>query len=224
MEEEHLNFNFALATAVQPMKYSRYMREFAGKGVVCSRFYDIAFVYHAIRGDRLDVYGVDSLITSRDLERHSLSEGLLRGWVFQKLESDAPLRIEPVVDVLNRLDPEEPVDGEEVAMGLSMCSAPKLRYPAAALMYPHFAEAAKAAMQGSFFVLPSSVDEVLLMPAKDCKASNLPDLEQMVQCINRQEVKPRDQLSDLAFFYNAKTEMFTSSQEYKEAVKSIGEI
>lgn len=226
MKEE--KFNIVPSTAVQPMKYSQYMQEFKNKDVVCSRFFDIAFVYHAIKGERPGLYSTDSLITNQDLKKHSLSEELLRRQIFQKLEATAPLQIELVSDVLERLNPQDTFDNA-LPMNLSVCSAPSLMYSSAVLMYPHFTEAAKAAMQGSFFVIPSSVHEILLLSAKSFQInvkltpeSNLPDFEQMVQDVNKQEVKPNEQLSDLAFYYNAETDTFISSQEYRERIKSIG--
>ncbi len=71
---------------------------------------------------------------------------------------------------------------------------------AAVIRYPGFLEGI-AERIGSFFLIPSSVHEVLLMPEKD--APGVAELNQMIWAINHTEVLPEDRLSDTAYYYDA---------------------
>ena len=54
--------------------------------------------------------------------------------------------------------------------------------------------------QTNFFILPSSVHEVLLIP--DTGEINVNELEDMVKSVNRTQVSPDEVLSDNVYFYD----------------------
>jgi hypothetical protein len=87
-------------------------------------------------------------------------------------------------------------------------------------------------MGGSFYMLPSSIHEVLI--TKDSEASKMPGLgddieeiakglNEMVREVNENEVKPEDVLSDHAYHYDAKERLFETADEYAEREKGLEE-
>jgi hypothetical protein len=82
---------------------------------------------------------------------------------------------------------------------------------------------------GSFYMLPSSIHEVLIM--KDSKIPGFSDdieeiakrLNEMVREVNENEVKPEDVLSDHAYHYDAKERLFETADEYAEREKGLEE-
>jgi len=74
---------------------------------------------------------------------------------------------------------------------------------ASTLFYPGIKDKIGEKLGGDFFVLPSSVHEVLILPDKgQMKAT---ELAQMVKSINETEVEPKDRLCDKVFRYNTET-------------------
>lgn len=75
-----------------------------------------------------------------------------------------------------------------------------------AVFYPGMMEeCAKIMGRNSYFILPSSVHEMLLMPDGNVKAE---DLQQMVANINRSAVEPKDRLTDSVYYYDSLTGSF----------------
>lgn len=74
-------------------------------------------------------------------------------------------------------------------------------YGASILLYDGFLDAV-AEKFGSFYILPSSIHELIILPAKPGIAS---DLKQMVNEINGTETSAEDVLSGSCYYYDAKT-------------------
>lgn len=73
---------------------------------------------------------------------------------------------------------------------------------AAALFYPNQMEKIAASLGGNYFVLPSSIHEVLILP--DDGNLNYMELEQMVKEVNETTVDRKDQLSNNVYYYDSK--------------------
>lgn len=85
---------------------------------------------------------------------------------------------------------------------------------ACAIQYPGFLEQAAEMLRGDFFVLPSSVHEVLFV--KDDGSLELSNLEDMVRNINETEVRPEDRLSDSVFHYDSEDHVFENARSFIE--------
>lgn len=77
---------------------------------------------------------------------------------------------------------------------------------ACVIQYPGFLEQAAETLGGDFFILPSSIHEVLLIP--DDGSMELGALEQMVRDVNEMQVAPQDRLTDSVFRYDSKARDF----------------
>ena len=85
-------------------------------------------------------------------------------------------------------------------------------YGAAAMIDPNNMDYARNLIQSDFYILPSSVHEVLLV--KTDMASSVEELESMVQQINGSEVEPQDRLSDHVYKYDyVRHEIYRADQE-----------
>lgn len=72
---------------------------------------------------------------------------------------------------------------------------------ACVIQYPGFLEQAAEVLGGDFFILPSSIHEVLFL--KDDGSLELSDLEELVRNTNETEVAPKDRLSNSVFYYDS---------------------
>lgn len=72
-------------------------------------------------------------------------------------------------------------------------------YGAACMMYPHVLEMIGDMIHEDFFILPSSVHEVIIVP--ESKGLEPAEMDDMVAEINETQVEPEEVLSDHAYFY-----------------------
>ena len=72
-------------------------------------------------------------------------------------------------------------------------------YGAACLFYPHVLEMVGEMLKEDYYVLPSSVHEVIIVP--ESKALDADEMSEMVVEINETQVEPEEVLSDHAYFY-----------------------
>lgn len=78
---------------------------------------------------------------------------------------------------------------------------------ATSLLYEHFIQNLAEEKQQNFYVLPSSIHEILLIP--DISQGALPHLSQMVKEINEKHVREDEILSDCAYYYDRIEKRFT---------------
>ena len=80
----------------------------------------------------------------------------------------------------------------------------KLRnYGAACIAYPHVLEMIGGILRSDYFVLPSSVHEVVIVPF--CEGISFSELDEMVRDINETQVADEEVLSDHAYLYDVRT-------------------
>lgn len=73
---------------------------------------------------------------------------------------------------------------------------------AAVILYPDMMEKARQAIEENFYILPSSIHEMILVPYRE--GIGREELKNMVMEINRTEVEPEDVLSDTVYYYDGK--------------------
>lgn len=74
---------------------------------------------------------------------------------------------------------------------------------AAAILYPGILAKAAKRLRGSFYILPSSIHEVILLP--DDGRDNGEELHEMIEDINRSQLREEEVLSDYAYHYDVVT-------------------
>lgn len=73
-------------------------------------------------------------------------------------------------------------------------------YGASCILYDHLLEDISKQLSCDFYILPSSVHEVILFPATD--NASYTELSQMVQDVNRTQVSPEELLSDHVYYFS----------------------
>lgn len=87
--------------------------------------------------------------------------------------------------------------------GMYVLSNPLRNYGAACIAYPHVAEMIGDILGSDYYILPSSVHEVIITPVNDAVVCS--DLEEMVQEINETQVADEEILSDHVYCYRRNT-------------------
>ena len=87
-------------------------------------------------------------------------------------------------------------------MPLFMMTNSRGFHGASVLLYNGLLEQCARKFPGDVFVIPSSVHEVLLLPAED--TWSVQEMNEMIRCVNRTEVEPEEILSDHVYIYRKK--------------------
>ena len=106
-----------------------------------------------------------------------------------------PSEIRGMSEVMSELAPGMILEVAPEDEQMFVVTVPDKIHGAGVIAYPNFMEDAAQKMGGDFFVLPSSIHEVLLV--KDNGQMTAKELENMVKEVNATQVEPADQLTDL---------------------------
>lgn len=107
--------------------------------------------------------------------------------------------------------------------GLYVLTNPRRSYGAAVIMDSEVLKMVGEKLQSDYFVLPSSVHEVICV--KNNGAISLEELQQMVREVNRTEVDPSERLSDQVCYYSCNQKQLIyarSGRELQEALRESG--
>lgn len=117
---------------------------------------------------------------------------------------------------------EKPEDCEMESYEQYVLTNSSEMFGAATLLYPNVLQQLSDNMNSNFFILPSSIHELILI--KDSGELNAAELQAMVMDVNQSEVPPQDKLSDDVYYYNGKEHtlsMATTREETAELVKRL---
>ena len=170
------------------------------------RYEDLAVVFIFVLKEAGITGGV-AVITSELSELWGISAEEL----FAQARQSAPVLLEPVVSNIRNMigdcpeEVEEIIDDPENAVDMYILTNKSQTYGASALFYPGLLEKITDYLGGGFYILPSSVHEVILIP----EAAGEPDaLRRMVQEVNRCEVPEDMILSDNVYYYDPEEKQF----------------
>ena len=178
---------------------------------------DLAVTYHlemgksdngnmsvAITNAILDMYGIsqeelhDLAVANLEEKMPATFQGMsevVKEMMLPQIMSDLGLSKETALDYIEQMIP----DGNEQMYVLSNDSR---LHGAAAVLNEKAMEDIAEKVGGDFFILPSSIHELLVVPKQD--GMELSDLEAMVQEVNATQVAPEEKLSDHVYEYDAK--------------------
>lgn len=165
--------------------------------------------------DKTD-YGSATIVITNSLCKQF---GITKEQLFEDALINAPIvrpsEIKGMTEVMSELMPGLMPDIAPEDEQIFVASVPDKNHGAGVIAYPNFMEDAAQKLGGSYFVLPASVHELLLV--RDNGQMSAQDLENMVKEVNATQVEPCDQLTDHVYFYDANRHVF---QMADKALKS----
>ena len=195
---------------------------------------DMAVVY---RFDVKDIVGEGAtvIVTNKMLDNYGITPEQLHADAVKNAPEIRPIVIQGMAEVLAKQMGVE--DMEMLGLNIPpeqeqifVASVPDNIHGAGILAYEDFMDKASECVGNqSFFILPSSIHELLIVP--DNGMMDLHSLEQMVREVNATTVDPSEKLTDNVYHYDAKDKIFelggkfVERQEAKEkaSVKEAGE-
>ena len=154
-----------------------------------------------------------SVITNQQLKAFGITAEQLHQDALENAPLTHPASLRSMQEVMADMMGMKP---EEIATGEPMMLVATVEgsfMGASVIQYPGFMDQAAEKIGGDFFVLPSSIHEVLLIP--DDGTQDYHDLAEMVQTINETQVAPAERLSDNVYHYDKRNLLSLSSSEKK---------
>ena len=182
---------------------------------------DLALVYRLDMWDRAG-NKMTSVITNRQLGTFGISAEQLHQDALMNTPISHPAFLRPIYEVLAAMmgkDPEEISPDEPMML---VATTQDAFMGASVIQYPGFLEQAAERIGKDFFILPSSIHEVLLVP--DDGILDFHELAEMVQSINEAQVAPAERLSDNVYHYDKMDRVFeladkTASRKLAQEMK-----
>ena len=152
----------------------------------------------------MEMYGIDEQQLFADAERNSLQY--------------EPVVFTPLGDMIkNLIQAENLPDPADEGIIAYIATNRSGFHGASVVSYPDFCEKAAETMGGSFYLIPSSVHEFILI--KDDGSPRPKDLNKMIKNVNETVLEPRDFLSDQCYHYDAKSKTLETGLKYADKVK-----
>lgn len=174
---------------------------------------DLSIIYRVnVGGTRNHGIGVVT-VDNRLLESMGVSQDQFQKDVFDRALTGEPPILKSLTEVIGGsfLGDDFGPDG-----GLFLATNRDALYGASVIAIPGFLDQAAEKLGGSFYILPSSVHEVLLL--KNNEAVSVQELETMVRDINESIVIPEEQLSDRVYHYDAQEKVFELASDYEQRI------
>ena len=152
----------------------------------------------------MEMYGIDEKQLFADAEKNSLA--------------NEPIVFTPLGDMIKNLIKAENLPTPEEAGIITYIASNRSGFQGAAVAgYPDFCKQAAEAIGGSFYMLPSSVHEFILI--KDDGTPKAKDLNAMIRNVNETVLEPRDILASQCYHYDAKTKVLETGLKYADKVQ-----
>ena len=184
---------------------------------------DMAVVYRFLI-DSTDEGRSSILVTNKMLDNYGITPEQLHADAVKNAPEIRPIVIQGMAEVLAKqmgvedlemLGLNIPPEQEQIFVA----SVPDNIHGAGVLAYEDFMDKAAERAGGDFYILPSSIHELLIVP--DNGMMDLKSLENMVREVNATTVDPSDKLTDNVYHYDSKDKIFELGEKHllREAVK-----
>ena len=180
---------------------------------------DLAAVYRIDLGET-ENGNATVLITNEMLRNYGLTPDQLHKDALDAAQHTMKYSIRSMDEVLMGMAQSMGIEQDQPVMfssPLYVATTERDMFGAGVLAMPSFFEDAAEKLDGNFYVLPSSVHEILLLPDRFAPEPQL--LKEMVQDVNANEVDPKDRLSDNVYHYDAKERIFELAEKYERRME-----
>lgn len=173
---------------------------------------DMALVYRFDMGHN-ERTSSSILVTNKMLNAYGISAAQLHDDALEAASHSCPATLRNMNEVIRNMA------GQTDPSPIWVASIENGQNGACVIQYPHFLDDAAETLGGSFYVLPSSIHEVLLLA--DDTSPSLSELENMVRTINQAEVAPEERLSDNVFHYDCETHIFENARAFEARLSAV---
>jgi hypothetical protein len=174
---------------------------------------DMAVIYRLVLDQTNEGNGT-VLVTDQLMEHFGITQEQLRQDALESAPEIRPSEIRGMSEVMREINPDITPEIPPEEEQMFVASVPDKIHGAGVIAYPNFMEDAAEKMGGDFYVLPSSIHEVLLVRDNGAITSN--ELENMVKDVNATQVEPEDRLTDHVYHYDSKNHIFEMADKFEQ--------
>lgn len=177
---------------------------------------DMAVVYRFVLESNED--GRASILVTNDMiDRMGVTHEQLRADALENAPEIRPAVIQGMNEVMREMMGPEVFEmmgiPEQTEEMMYVASVPDKNAGAGVLAYQEFMDQAAERIGGDFYILPSSIHEILLVPDNGEQMAD--DLRDMVVQVNATEVRPDEKLSDNVYHYDSKEHIFELAEKFE---------
>ena len=148
------------------------------------------------------------MVTNELLKIFGISEAQLFKDAEESSRKNFPESFMTLREIIMELSGEDP--GEDEKRKMYMLTNSRRVFGASVLFYDGEMEAVASRTGGDYYIIPSSVHEIIIVPAED--AASLQAMKRKVKAANSCFVEPGDVLSDNVYFYDSSSHRFSIAQ------------
>ena len=180
------------------------------------RIEDLAVVYRFVLESNDN--GRSSILVSNDLiERMGVTPEQLKADALENAPEIRPAVIQGMNEVMREMMGPEVFEmmgiSEQTEEMMYVATVPDKNSGAGVLAYQDFMDQAAEKIGGDFFILPSSIHEILLVPDDGQKGAD--ELRAMVMDVNATQVSPEEKLTDNVYHYDSKEHIFELAEKFE---------
>lgn len=184
---------------IQPLLISRKYYDEKLSDLVSSDFLDLKVCYYIPDDDGI------RLISNKLLNAQDIPADLIRSQALENIRLSCSYGIRDLEGVLTHMCAPKMLDAPDLRspFPIYVLTNAKGFLGAAGLLLDSLLADLADLIENSFFILPSSIHEVILVP--EGNGMDIRSLSEMIRAVNESEVSPQEVLSDHAYHYDRKT-------------------
>ena len=177
---------------------------------------DMAVVYRFVLESN-DTGRASILVTNDMIDHMGVTHEQLKADALENAPEIRPAVIQGMSEVMREMMGPEAFEmfglPEEQEEMMYVATVPDKNSGAGVLAYQDFMDQAAEKLGGDFYILPSSIHEILLVPDNGDKAAD--DLRDMVREVNATQVSPEEKLTDNVYHYDSKEHIFELAEKFE---------
>lgn len=158
-------------------------------------YLDLAIVFYCLVHDDL-IGNASILIQNRHIQRWAINEKQLLELAIENTPRLLKYEIRSMQSILSSETDMDVTDLHPMYVLTNTCRL----NGACCILYKNLLQNFADSIKSDFYILPSSIHEVILLPSND--KSSIHEISRMVQDVNQKQVSPEELLSDHAYYYS----------------------
>ena len=142
------------------------------------------------------------------LKNYGITDSRLKKDAMRNAPNIKPVKIRDMSETVADFDLELAPDVSVENGKIFVASVTDNVYGAAVIAYPNFLDNVAAMLRSDFFILPTSIHEIILVRDDGDGSIDVDDLKNLVTSINAAQVDPADQLTDNIYHYDMDNRVF----------------
>ena len=176
---------------------------------------DLAIVYRAQLGRDED--GIATvLITNQMLEKMDITAEQLHHDAVESAQELKPVTVNTIMGEIAELVGDDFDPGIETGGPMDnilVGSVADKNHGASVIAYPEFFDDMANKLGENFYIIPSSIHEVLIVP--ESMGTDINALKDMIEQVNATELRPEDVLSNNLYHYDAQDKVFEIAEKFE---------